>query len=68
MAVVGLIAGSFLRPRLPPRKAGPLVEFSAFKELPYTLFLVASFLNFWGLFFGFYYVSDPVLQLDDLES
>jgi MFS family permease len=31
MAVVGLIAGSFLRPRLPPRKAGPLVEFAALK-------------------------------------
>ncbi|KAJ9667777.1 hypothetical protein H2201_001963 [Coniosporium apollinis] len=46
-----------LKSRLPPRKSGPLVEFSAFKELPYTLFLVGMFLNFWGLFFAFYYVS-----------
>ncbi|KAL2009225.1 hypothetical protein VTN00DRAFT_7419 [Thermoascus crustaceus] len=47
----------FLRQRLPPRKTGPLVEWAAFKELPYTLFALGMFLNFWGLYVGFFYIS-----------
>ena len=56
--VFGIVmAGGFLRPRLPPRKTGPIVEWSAFKELPYALFAIGMFLNFWGLYVGFYYVG-----------
>lgn len=43
--------------RLPPRKSGPLVEWSAFKELPYTLFCVGMFLNLWAVYFAYFYVS-----------
>jgi MFS transporter, MCT family, solute carrier family 16 (monocarboxylic acid transporters), member 3 len=51
-----------LRPRLSPRKSGPLVEWQAFKELPYTLFAVGGFLFFWALYFGFFFVSRPPSQ------
>jgi len=47
----------FLRQRLPPRKSGPLVEWDAFKEMPYALFAIGMFLNFWGLYVGFFYIS-----------
>ena len=37
----------FTRPRLPPRKSGPLVEWSAFNEGTYLLFAITAFLYFW---------------------
>ncbi|KAL1621671.1 hypothetical protein SLS56_009069 [Neofusicoccum ribis] len=43
--------------RLPPRKTGPLIDFSAFRELTYALFCLGMFLNFWALYFVFYYIS-----------
>ena len=46
-----------LRQRLPPRKSGPLIELSAFKELPYLLFAIGMFLNFSGLYVGFFYIG-----------
>ncbi|KAI1333972.1 putative monocarboxylate permease [Xylariaceae sp. FL0016] len=58
----GYIALSFavvinliLRPPLPPRKAGPLVEWHAFLEPAYALFTVGVFLIFWALYFCFFY-------------
>jgi MFS family permease len=60
---IGIMTVSVLKPRLPPRKSGPLVEWSAFKEIPYLLYLLGMFLNFWGLYFGFYYVSDRLRTL-----
>jgi MFS family permease len=33
----------FAKQRLPPRRAGPIVEWAAFKELPYTLFTAGIF-------------------------
>ncbi|KAB8217106.1 major facilitator superfamily domain-containing protein [Aspergillus novoparasiticus] len=50
-------AMALLKPRLPPRRSGPLVEWSAFREPAYVLFCVGMFLNFWGLYFAFYYVG-----------
>ncbi|WYZ41953.1 hypothetical protein EsH8_V_000848 [Colletotrichum jinshuiense] len=38
-----LVANFFMRPRLGPRRSGPLVEFSAFKEKPYSLFTIGMF-------------------------
>ena len=40
MLVTQIIAVFFTKQRLPPRKSGPLVEWPAFKELPYTLFAI----------------------------
>jgi MFS family permease len=45
--------------RLPPRQTGPLVDFAAFKELPYSLFAIGNSLCFLGLYFAIYYVSSP---------
>ena len=52
------IANVLLRPRLPPRRSGPLVEWAALKEPAYVLFTAGSFLLFWVLYFGFFYVSN----------
>ncbi|OZJ01766.1 hypothetical protein BZG36_05303 [Bifiguratus adelaidae] len=47
----------FLQQRLPPRKSGPIVEWVAFKEAPYSLFALGMFLVFWGLYVGFFYIG-----------
>lgn len=47
----------FLKQRLPPRKSGPYVELAAFKEAPYALFAIGMFMNFWGLYIGFFYIG-----------
>ncbi|KAJ5360948.1 hypothetical protein N7517_010139 [Penicillium concentricum] len=52
-----LITLALLRPRIPPRKAGPLVEWSAFKEPAYMLFTLGVFLLYWTLYFAFFYVQ-----------
>ncbi|KXG47914.1 Major facilitator superfamily domain, general substrate transporter [Penicillium griseofulvum] len=46
-----------LQTRLPPRRAGPLIEWAAFREPTYVLFCLGMFLNFWGLYFAFYYIG-----------
>ena len=56
-----IITSAIARVRLPPRRAGSLVEWSAFKELPYTLFCIGMFLNIWSVYFAYYYVSRALL-------
>ncbi|MCJ1360625.1 MAG: hypothetical protein MMC33_010633 [Icmadophila ericetorum] len=51
------IAVYTLRPRIPPRKSGPIVDWLAFKEMPYTLFAFAYFLVMWGVYLPQYYIS-----------
>ena len=48
--------------RIPPRKTGPLIEWTAFRELPFVLFAIGSFFSVWGVYFAFYYVS-PALYI-----
>lgn len=48
---------AFMRPRLPPRKSGPLVDFSAFKEPVYAFFVAGLFFVIWPIYYTFYYVS-----------
>ena len=48
---------AFIRTRVPPRTSGPLIEWVAFKELPYVLFTAAMFLILWGTYFAYYYVG-----------
>jgi MFS family permease len=50
---------AFMRPRLPPRKSGPVVEFAAFKDPVYALFVSGMFFIIAPLYFSFYYVSPP---------
>jgi len=56
MTVLGLTAALGLRTRVPPKGAGPLMDWSAFTELPFGLFCVGVFFAFWGAYFPFYYV------------
>jgi len=50
-------ASAFMRPRLPPRKSGPILEWRAFLEVPYLCVVAGMSLVFGGLFFSYYYVS-----------
>ncbi|CEL10312.1 Putative Monocarboxylate transporter [Aspergillus calidoustus] len=60
MAAVTL---ALLRPRLPPRKSGPLVEWSAFKEPAYLLFTFGVFLLYWTLYFAFFYIQVYAIEV-----
>ena len=55
--IIAIIINLLLRPRVPPRKSGPLVEWQAFREPPYSLFAVGLFLIFWALYFGNFYIN-----------
>lgn len=52
-----LFCNIFTKPRIPPRRAGPVVEWSAFKELPYTFFAIGMFFTFWGVYFPFFFLG-----------
>ncbi|KAL2114556.1 hypothetical protein VUR80DRAFT_4539 [Thermomyces stellatus] len=54
---VSALAVALMRPRLKPRKSGPLVEWGAFREAPCILFTLGLFIWFWAHYFGFFYVS-----------
>ncbi|EXJ92122.1 hypothetical protein A1O3_00672 [Capronia epimyces CBS 606.96] len=56
LALLGT-ALAFMRPRLPPRKAGPIVELRAFLEVPYVCVVVGMSFVFGGLFFTYYYLA-----------
>ena len=51
------MALAFMRPRIPPRKSGPLVEWQAFQEVPYVCAVAGFTLVFGAMFFTYYYVS-----------
>lgn len=55
---MAVVANLLLKPRLPPRKSGPLLELKAFSELPYLLFSMASFVYFYALYFVVFYVCE----------
>lgn len=57
MLALQTIGFAFAKPRLPPRKTGPLIEWPAFRESTYSLFCLGMFLVFWSLYFGFYYIG-----------
>ncbi|CAG7556294.1 unnamed protein product [Fusarium equiseti] len=60
-----IMANLLLRPRIPPRKSGPWVDFASFKEKGYLFFAIGIFFTFWGTFFPFYYLASfAVSQLD----
>lgn len=54
---ISLFAATFLKARLPPRKSGALVDWAAFKDMTYLLYCLGMFLNFWGIYFVFFYIS-----------
>lgn len=46
-----------MRSRLPPRRSGPLVEWSAFRETVYATYVGGLFFFVWASTYTFYYVS-----------
>ena len=71
MLAIHAVTIAFTKTRLPPRRSGALVEWTAFRELPYTLFAIGMFLNFWGLYFAFYYIGSfgrNILGITQAES
>lgn len=61
MGLVVLVASAIIlllvRPRLPPRKSGALVDWAAFKEATYVLFGISMFFTLWATYFAYDYVS-----------
>jgi MFS family permease len=45
------------KPRLPPRTTGAWTDMTAFKDVPFIFFSLAMFLNFWGLYFAFFFLG-----------
>ncbi|KAL8827911.1 MAG: hypothetical protein Q9191_002900 [Dirinaria sp. TL-2023a] len=52
-----LLSLSVMRSRLPPRKSGPIVDFSAFRDPGYSIFLASVFITYTGLYVPFFYVE-----------
>ncbi|EXF80340.1 riboflavin transporter MCH5 [Colletotrichum fioriniae PJ7] len=48
---------SCLKPRVPPRKTGSLVEWAAFKDLEYTFYAVGASLCFWASYIVFFFLA-----------
>ena len=63
MLVTISVAILLLRPRLPPRKSGPLVIWSAFKEPAYSTFVVGLMLAFLAFFIPFFYAQTYALDI-----
>ncbi|KAI2466702.1 MFS general substrate transporter [Annulohypoxylon bovei var. microspora] len=57
--VMVVFMNALLKPRSLPQKTGPgpLVEWSAFKEPPYVIFIAGAFLFYWALYFGYFYIN-----------
>lgn len=67
LAICNILA----RPRVPPRKAGPILELSAFTELPYTLFAISMCFVFWGVYFASFYLGSfgvAIINMPEKES
>ncbi|KAJ1338612.1 MFS transporter MCT family solute carrier family 16 (monocarboxylic acid transporters) member 3 [Microdochium nivale] len=48
---------AFMRPHLPPRKSGPIIDRSAFREPVYMGFVMAFFALMWGNYFTLYFIA-----------
>ncbi|KAI1659576.1 MFS general substrate transporter [Daldinia decipiens] len=48
---------AFARTRLPPRPRGPVVEWAAFKELPYSLYTAGAFCVLWSVYLIYNYIN-----------
>ncbi len=46
-----LVALAFMRPRLPPRKSGPIVDWSAYREPVFVAFVFGVFALTWALYY-----------------
>lgn len=68
MLVTISIAISILRPRVPPRKSGPLIIWKAFREPAYATFVGGLFFAFVGFFVPFFYAQTYALNIGTNEN
>jgi MFS family permease len=54
---------AFMKPRLPPRKTGPLIEWEALRDTPYCLHVLGMCFLLPPVYCVFYYVSLTLLSL-----
>ncbi|KAM5355056.1 hypothetical protein ACJ41O_001702 [Fusarium nematophilum] len=47
----------FMRPRLPPRKSGPVIDWTAFRDPLYIAYVSAMFFFVWAVYYTFYYLA-----------
>nr|POF17925.1 aspyridones efflux protein apdf [Quercus suber] len=57
MLGINVLTIAMFRTRLPPRKSGSLVDWAAFKEPTYVLYIAGMWFNFFALYFAFYYIG-----------
>ncbi|KAF3402236.1 Riboflavin transporter MCH5 [Talaromyces pinophilus] len=62
LAILG-IGIALLRPRLPPRKSGPIIDLAAFKDPAYTTFVIGLALGFMAFFIPFFYAESYALNI-----
>ncbi|KUI56044.1 Riboflavin transporter MCH5 [Cytospora mali] len=53
---------AFMRPRLPPRKSGAIIDWSAFREPVFNLFVGGWWLIMWANYYTFYYIASYAVQ------
>ncbi|KAI2635900.1 MFS general substrate transporter [Hypomontagnella submonticulosa] len=51
------IVFAFMRPRLPPRRSGPIIDFASFRELAYDGVVAGIFTTSMANYFSFYYIA-----------
>lgn len=54
-----LVVMAFMKPRLPPRKTGSIVDWEALKDVPYCLHVLGICFIMPPVYCVFYYVSSP---------
>lgn len=62
LATLG-IGIALLRPPLPPRKSGPIIDLAAFSDPAYTTFVTGLALGFMTFFIPFFYVESYALNI-----
>ncbi|KAI1776234.1 MFS general substrate transporter [Hypoxylon cercidicola] len=58
-----VISNIMLKPRLLPQSAGSLVDWTAFREPPYVIFVMGAFLLYWALYFGYFYINTYAISV-----
>ncbi|KAK1760389.1 major facilitator superfamily domain-containing protein [Echria macrotheca] len=58
-----MIPLAVMRPRLPPRRSGPLVDMDSLRDPAFGIWLLAIFTTFIGLYIPFFYVEKYALNI-----
>jgi predicted MFS family arabinose efflux permease len=58
-----LVSAAVMKPRLPPRKSGPLINVESLRDKVFTLWLFAAFFIFIGLYIPFFYAEQYGINL-----